>query len=156
MTPDPGSSGADSSVRIAAVIEAEAAVFEELAALMPLQRRALLDADRDEVERCVACAETLATRFRLLEQERARLESEAGDARVEETDGPIVDARGRLLAALEHLMKDGAINSTLLARLGDSVMARQAAIASLFGATYLADGRTAEMPSTGLSLSKEG
>ena len=156
MRPDSPSARSDTSIRIAAVIEAEAAVFEELAALMPVQRRALLDADHDEVQRCAACAETLATRFRFLEQERVRLEPEEGNESSTSEDGPLADARARLMAALESLMKDGAVNGTLLARLGDSVLARQAVIASLFGAAYLSDGRAAVMPSTGLSLSKEG
>lgn len=156
MAPDPSSARTDPSLRAAAVIEAQAAVFEELAALMPEQRRGLLDGDRDAVERCAALAETLATRFQLLEKERARLASEAGDDAPTTDDEPLSAARARLMAALEALMKDGAVNGTLLARLGDSVMARQAAIASLFGAAYLSDGRAAGMPSAGLSLSKEG
>ncbi len=156
MTPDAHASRAAHAVRIAAVIEAEAAVFEELAALMPVQRRALLDADADEVGRCAACAETLATRFRLLEQERARLAADSATDEEDDPSGVLAAAHARLIAALETVMKDGAVGGTLLARLGDSVIAREALLASLHGAAYLPNGRAASIPAHGTALSTEG
>jgi hypothetical protein len=141
--------------RFAAVLEAEAALFQELAELMPVQRQALLDGDRAALEESSSLADTLATRFRMLEQERVRLESESGGDLLASPDEIVRVARARLLTALQGLMRDGAVNGTLLARLGDTVAARQAAVASLFGSAYLADGRPAALRASGVSLSKE-
>lgn len=136
---------------MSAILEAQAHLFGELAELAKNQRRALLAADQAALEDMSVRAETLATRFRLLEDERSRLEQEQP-----QPQGSIVDrARERARKALAHLLEEVAVSATVLERWGDTVAARQVAVWSLFGAAYLPTGRIAGAPA-GVRLSAEG
>ena len=133
------------------ILRAEAELFAELGSLAVSLRKALLEPDPEAAECAAAQAETLVARFELLERERTRLDS-AG-----EITGPRADAARREVAgALDDLLQASAVSGFTLSRLEDTVAARRAAVASLLGATYLADGRGAGWRATGVALSAEG
>ncbi|UCF66054.1 MAG: flagellar export chaperone FlgN [Acidobacteriota bacterium] len=136
-----------------AVLDAEAELFGDLAQLAAEQRRALLKADSERLEQLADRAHTLATRFRLLDRERLRLEQdvEPGD----ENDA-LARARSRVAVALQTLLEQAALSGTVLGRLGDTVATRQAAVSALFGSAYLPDGRPVTPRASGVSLSREG
>ncbi len=137
---------------LADLLDAEAAVFLELADLAARQRAALLEADTERLNACTARAETLATRFRFLEVERTRLEAQPAPSS-ERLDA----ARRVVTAALGRLLHETQVSSTVLERLEDSIAARQAAVGGLFGATYLPDGRAAaNSAAPGRALCAEG
>ncbi len=133
MSPEP----ARRTTALADLLKAETALFAELAELAGRQRAALLGADEARLQTLAAQAETLATRFRLLEDERARLETPdiAHEPAVER-------ARSTLVSALGRLLRESSVSGIVLARLEDTVAARRAAVGGLFGTTYLPDGRT--------------
>lgn len=135
---------------LADLLYAEAAVFTELADLAVQQRQALLRGDEARIETLAARAATLATRFRLLEDERVRVEPAGGVVPGTET------AREALVAALGRLLRETAVSRTVLERLGDTVSARLAAVGGLFGNTYLPSGRTLPTRPAGRSLCAEG
>ena len=104
----PGAAGSRSTALVA-ILRAEEALFRELAGLTGEQRVALLDQDLPRLEKLAGKAETLATRFQLLDEERARLESE-GTA-----SGPELDsARADLVEALRALLREGAVSGSVL------------------------------------------
>lgn len=147
MKPDPYDRGAATS----AVLDAQARLFGELAELARGQRRALLAGDQGALEEMSLRAETLATRFRLLEDERSRQEQEQP-----QPQGRLVErAREGARRALAALLEEVAISATVLERWGDTVMARQAAVWGLFGAAYLPNGRPSGAPA-GVRLRVEG
>ncbi len=141
-----------SAEHLVEILGAETALFAELAELAAEQREALAEMDAALLERLAGRVETQATRFELLEKERERLEAlnpaPQGDA--------IEQARAMAVEALRGLLREGAVSATVLNRLADTVAARRAAVASLFGASYLADGREAGWRVQGASLSAEG
>ncbi|RMG47392.1 MAG: hypothetical protein D6718_03695 [Acidobacteria bacterium] len=143
------------SAGLASILNAEAELFDRLAALAREQREALLAADRDLLEQLAAQAHTLGTRFTLLDAERRRLEEESGPQGVP-ADEEAAAARERAVAALRRLLEQAALSGAVFARLGDTVAVRQAAVSALFGASYLPDGRAAGLRGAGLALSKEG
>lgn len=137
---------------LVSLLDAEAEVFRQLGGLTGEFRAALTDADVDRLNALGDRAETLATQFRMIESERSRVEQELG-----ESGAPALEAaRGRLLEALRGLLRQGAVSGTVLDRLADTAAARQAAVAGLFGASYLADGSSAPWRVRGASLSAEG
>ncbi len=133
------------------ILQAQAKVFEELAQLASDQKIALARMESDRLDAFTVRAETLETRFRLLEEERQRLEAEPGEG-----GSAVEEARATAGGALRALLREGAVAGTVLTRLADTVAARKAAVASLFGSTYLANGRQAGWRIQGSSLSVEG
>lgn len=133
------------------ILQAQALVFEELAQLASDQKRALARMEFDRLDAFAVRAETLETRFRLLEEERQHLEAEPGLG-----GSAVEEARAAAGSALRALLREGAVAGTVLTRLADTVAARKAAVASLFGSTYLANGRQAGWRIQGSSLSVEG
>ena len=141
------------ALALADVLVAEAALFGELADLAVRQRAALLVADADRLNSCAARAETLATRFRMLDGERARLERDP----LEENSPELTRARATLLGALGRLLSETTVCGTVVKRLQDTVMDRQAAVGGLFGTTYLPNGTVqASTRTTGTALLAEG
>lgn len=147
------------------LLHAEAAVFADLAALAVEQRRAMLGADTAALDAIVRRAETLATRFRLVEDERRRVETawaaERAAAGAERDEEPqLRAARAAVLEALGRLLHETAVSGAVLTRLGDSAATRQAAVGGLvsvaYEATYRADGRSAAAIPSGARLSAEG
>jgi len=150
LRPSPtGSAG--SSRRLGAILDGQRELFEELAGLAREFRKALTDADADTLTLLGDRAETLATQFHLLEVERIRLEE-----CLAEPSEHVERARSALLEALRTLLREGAVSGTVLDRLTDTAAARQAAVATLFGSAYLADGRSAPWRVQGAGLSAEG
>jgi len=149
VSPDPRLSAAE---RLAGVLEAEAALFREFAAQADLQRRALLAGDVATLERLADRADALALRFRLLEEERGRLEGEVGDG----TSPRLARARDEARRELVVLLREAAVSGTVLDRLGDTFGVRAAAVSGICGTTYLPDGRARESASPGERLSAEG
>lgn len=140
------------STALAGLLEAQATLFGELAELVVQQRRALLAAEEDHLLDLAGKAENLATRFRLLETERGRLEA---DSKTE--DGPEMKrARHRFQEAFGRLLRETAVSGTVLERLGDTVAARQALVGSLFAMTYLPNGRPARVAAGSSALCMEG
>lgn len=144
----------DTPASLAELLRAEAAVFDELADLAVRQRRALLDADEDRLLALAGQAETLATRFQLIEDERARVERIGSHGA--EDDPRLTDATAILRSALSRLLRETAVSGAVLERLGDTVAARQAAVGALFGTTYLSDGRRTMRRASGAALCAEG
>lgn len=135
------------------ILGAQAEVLDELGDLAVDLRQALLEPDPDAAETAAGRAETLVARFELLERERERLESTVGDG----LDGAgLAEGRRRVAQALHRMLREGAVSGFTLTRLEDTVAARRAAVASMLGTTYLADGRSAGWRATGVSLSAEG
>ncbi len=149
MSPDPRLPAAE---RLATVLEAEAELFREFAARAAEQRRALLAADADALDRLADRADALALRFRMLEEQRGRLEA------VVEGDGSprLGRAREEARRALVFLLREAAISGTVLDRVGDTFGVRAAAVSGACGTTYLPDGRAREEASPGGRLSAEG
>ena len=134
------------------VVAAQAEVLEELAELAVEVRRAMLEPDPEAAEAAAGRAETLVARFELLERERTRLEEAATGG-----DSPGLEAaRQRVEQALGRMLHQGAVSGFTLQRLEDTVEARRAAVASMLGATYMADGRSAGWRAAGVSLSAKG
>ena len=121
-----------------------------MAELAREHRKALARMETEVLEGIADRAETLATRFRLLEEERVRLEASGSDGEA------VVRARESAAQSLQQLLREGAVSGVVLNRLADTVAARNAAVASLFGSTYLANGRQAGWRVQGSSLSAEG
>ena len=159
-TPEAGASVAPDSSgpaeRLAAILRAQAVLFDELAELSRRQRAALLDADVRLLEESTLLAEEIATRFRLLEDERQNVERIRPADQLATESAATAAALTRSREALARLVHEDAVSTSVAARLGDSVDARHAAIASMFGATYLADGTQAALRAPGLSISREG
>jgi hypothetical protein len=142
----------DHSARVlAGVLAAQAELFDELAELVDAQRRALVAGASEELERLSGRAESLSVRFRMLEQERERL-----DAAVPADHPDLGDARQRARGALGRLLREAAISGAVLERFGDTVAARQAAFGVAFAASYLPDGRVSPPAERGGRLSAEG
>jgi hypothetical protein len=134
------------------ILAAQEGVLDELGDLAVELRRALLEPDPEAAEAAAGRAETLVARFELLERERARLEADGGGPAGEEVE----QGRRRVARSLHRMLHEGAVSGFTLTRLEDTVAARRAAVASMLGATYLADGRSAGWRATGVSLSAEG
>lgn len=150
--PRPSSTDADVlSRQLGAILDGQRELFEELAGLAREFRGALTDADAAKLTLLGDRAETLATQFHLLEAERTRLEE-----CLAEPSEPVERARAALLEALRILLREGAVSGTVLDRLTDTAAARQAAVATLFGSAYLANGRSAPWRVQGAGLSAEG
>ena len=147
MSPDQ----ARTAAALADLLQAEAALFDELSDLSGMQRRALARAAEAELAQAASRAETLATRFRLLEEERGRIESF-----VPEGERRVAEARAALARALGRLLRETAVSGAVLERLGDTVAARQAAVGGLLASTYRPDGRGASRRPAGARLSAEG
>ncbi|HHN74036.1 MAG TPA: hypothetical protein ENK10_02280 [Acidobacteria bacterium] len=141
----------DPSRALAAILDGERAVFDDLAELARAFRRALTDADARSLDRLADRAQTLATQFEMLEVERMRLEAQ----QIDET-GEVGRAREAFALSLQRLLREGAVSGTVLDRLADTAEARRAAVAGLFGSAYLADGRSAPWRIQGAGLSREG
>ncbi len=144
----------ETATLLADLLRAEAAVFIEMAGLAAEQRRALLAADPERLEAVVRRAEGATTRFRLLEDERRRVED--GLAPDAAGDPGLHDAREAVLVALGRLLHETSVSGSVLEKLGDSALARQAAVGGLFNTTYMPDGRAAACGATGMRLSAEG
>lgn len=137
---------------LAGVVTAQAQVLEELVELAGEVRRAMLEPDPEAAESAAARAETLVTRFELLERERSRIEEAAPRQETAEMRA----ARRRVEDALGAMLREGAVAGFTRQRLEDTVAARRAAVASLLGATYMADGRSAGWRAAGVSLCAKG
>ncbi len=149
MSPDPRLSAPE---RLAAVLEAEAELFREFATQADEQRRALLAGDVAALERLADRADALALRFRMLEEQRGRLEAEV------DGDPPprLARAWDEARRALVGLLREAAVSGTVLDRLGDTFGVRAAAVSGICGTTYLPDGRPREAAAAGGNLSAEG
>ncbi len=151
MTAAPSTTSPARESALVGILEAQHGVFRELIELTREQRRALLDTEVEQLETLNAKAETLATRFRMLEDERRRLME-----RGQQIGSNAEQSLDALKETLKVLLREGAVSEMVLDRLADTVAARQGAVASLFGSTYLADGSQAGLRVQGSALSAEG
>ena len=110
MSPDQ----ARTAAALADLLTAEAALFDELSDLSGMQRRALARAAEAELAQAASRAETLATRFRLLEEERGRIESfvPEGERRVAEARVALARALGRLLREMPSRARSLNVSAT--------------------------------------------
>lgn len=121
------------------LLAAQSALLSELRELTIRQRHALLAGDVALVSDLAGRAETLATRHRLLEEERSRLDGLLAD---EERDDPRLRAARRAAAStFGALLREAAVAGTVLERLGDTLAARQAIVDPLVSSNYQRDGR---------------
>lgn len=127
------------------------ALYEELQELVIAQRHALLATDATALTRLTARAESLATRFRILEDERLRLESSS-----ENQDDSIFEARQAALLGLSLLLREAAVAGTVIERIGDTLLARQGLVDPMSAPSYSATGRPRQTPTAGQSLAAEG
>ncbi len=130
---------------------AQSTLYAELRELVIAQRQALLATDAAALTQLTARAESLATRFRMLEDERVRLELDTalhGDE--------VFAARQQAAAGLSALLREAAVAGTVIERVGDTLLARQGLVDPLGAPSYRADGRPRSASSTGLSLVAEG
>ena len=119
------------------ILREQARVFDELAAVVASQRRAVLEADPAALEELGARGQTLATRFGLLERERARLDPPEGAADREAS----FEEREAAETALARLLRETALLRGVVSRVGDVVSLRTAAVLSALGEVYLPNGR---------------
>lgn len=134
------------------MLRAQAAVLAELRELVAQQRQALMQADEQRLLELASKAETYATRFALLEQERLHLEAvEPGHTEEQR------QLRDELATALAALLREAAVAGTVLERFGETLWARHTAHDPLGPSSYRADGRAAIEPQhVGQKLRAEG
>lgn len=129
----------------------QSAVYDELRELVIAQRHALLATDAAALSHLTARAESLAARFRILEDERLRLESSTPDQ-----GESVFAARQEAALGLSLLLREAAVAGTVIERVGDTLLARQALVDPMSAPSYSADGSPRQTQTAGRSLAAEG
>lgn len=148
-----------SSSPLTAILRAQVALFVELRELVIAQRQALLAADEPEALRLNARAETLATRFRLLEEQRRRCDPPSASTPADDAlagDAELATARREAAAGLAALLREAAVAGTVLERLGETLLTRRGLVDPLSAPSYRADGRARTAVASGNALAVEG
>jgi hypothetical protein len=148
-----GPAGPTAGGRLAALIEGQADLFDEVGALAGDHRRALLEGDEDTLHDLAVRVETLAERFRMLEGERRRLGPAIDEDAVE--DPQLGRARERLHRAVASVVRDRSVTAALLKRGAQHTEALSRAFGLALSGAYLPSGAPASPWHAGARLSKE-